>query len=177
MANENAAQSQLARLLQALSYAASKVQKPSDQILVAPGFPTLLKQLLYKIHRWEYVDLVDLLPSTSSHDTSIPEQSSPRFLLFPGCEFVRHKKRQIANIADWIQVFTVYVAAMSTKYPEATLALLAYQLTIIKANQQYDGLYWQGRRQRYGRYGTAGTVRPWPYRFLREKNGVAWILT
>ena len=20
-------------------------------------------------------------------------------------------------------------------------------------------------------------VRPWPYRFLREKNGVAWILT
>ena len=30
---------------------------------------------------------------------------------------------------------------MSTKYPEATLDLLAYQLTI-KASQQYDGLYW-----------------------------------
>ena len=87
-------------------------------------------------------------------------QSSPLHdsFPFPGCQFVRHKKRQIANIADWIQVFTVYVAAMSTKYPEATLALLAYQLTIIKVNQQYDGLYWQGRRQRYGRYGTAMAV-------------------
>ena len=140
-ANENAAQPQLAWLLPALSYAASIVQKPSDRILVAPGFPTLPNQLLDKVHRWEYVDLVDLLPSTSSHDASIPEPSSPRFLLFPGCEFVRHKKRQIANIADWIQAFTVYVAAMSTKYPEAILDLLAYQLTIIKASQQYDGLY------------------------------------
>ena len=65
-ANENAAQSQLAWLLPALSYGASNVQKPSDQILVAPGFLTLPKQLLDKIHRWEYVDLVDLLPSTSS---------------------------------------------------------------------------------------------------------------
>ena len=51
MANENAAQSQLAWLLPALSYAASNVQKPSDRILVAPGFPTLPKQLLDKIHR------------------------------------------------------------------------------------------------------------------------------
>ena len=24
---------------------------------------------------------------------------------------------------------------------------------------------------------TVRPVRPWPYRFLREKNGVAWILT
>ena len=72
VANENTAQSQLAWLLPALSYAALNVQKPSDRILVAPGFPTLLKQLLDKIHHWEYVDVVDLLPSTSSHDTSIP---------------------------------------------------------------------------------------------------------
>ena len=46
---------------------------------------------------------------------------------------------------------------MSTKYPEATLDLLAYQLTIIEASQQYDGLYWQGRRQRYGQYGHGRT--------------------
>ena len=161
MASENAAQSQLAWLLPALSYAASNVQKPSDRILVAPGFPTLPKQLLDKIHRWEYVDLVDLLPSTSSHDASIPEPSSPRFLLFPGCEFVRHKKRQIANIADWIQAFTVYVAAMSTKYPEATLDLLAYQLTIIKASQQYDGLYWRAYDTHYRVNAAASGNRKW----------------
>ena len=32
----------------------------------------------------------------------------------------------------------------------------------------------------HGEAGPAATVRPvrpWPYRFLREKNGVAWILT
>ena len=108
MANENAAQSQLAILLPALPYVASNVHKPSDRILVTPDFPTLPKQLLNKIHRWEYVDLIDLLPSTSSHDASIPEPSSPPFLLSPGCEFVQHKKKQIANIAHWIQAFTAY---------------------------------------------------------------------
>ena len=40
-------------------------------------------------------------------------------------------RKQIANIADWIQAFIVYVAAMSTKYPEGTLDLLAYGVTVI----------------------------------------------
>ena len=32
---------------------------------------------------------------------------------------------------------------MPTKYSEVTSDLLAYQLTIIKASQRHDGLYWR----------------------------------
>ena len=38
----------------------------------------------------------------------------------------------------------------------------------------------ESKAQVYGNTGPAATVRPvrpWPYRFLREKNGVAWTLT
>ena len=55
---------------------------------------------------------------------------------------------------------------MFTKYPEAILAYqLAYQLTIIKASQQYDGLYLHG----YDTHNRVNAVTPytfcWPMLF------------
>ena len=37
----------------------------------------------------------------------------------------------------------IYTAALSKRHPSATLELLAHQLTIIKASQQCDGLFWR----------------------------------
>ena len=37
----------------------------------------------------------------------------------------------------------MYMVAMVSHHPSATLELLAYMLTIIKASQQYYGLYWR----------------------------------
>ena len=67
----------------------------------------------------------------------------PRFTLFPGCEFIRPKRKQIRTISDWVQDFMIYTAALSKRHPSATLELLAHQLTIIKASQQCDGLFWR----------------------------------
>ena len=55
----------------------------------------------------------------------------------------RHKKRQIQTIAQWVQAFMIYTAALVSAHPSAILELLAYNLTIIKASQQYDGLLWR----------------------------------
>ena len=49
----------------------------------------------------------------------------------------------ITNVVDWVKCFSIYIAAMAQKYPEVTLPMLAYQLVIIKASQQYDGFYWR----------------------------------
>ena len=38
--------------------------------------------------------------------------------------------------------YTVYIAAIPQKHPSQMTKLFAYQLTIIKAAQQYDGLQW-----------------------------------
>ena len=50
---------------------------------------------------------------------------------------------------------------MSSKYPEVTLDLLAYQLTIIKASQQYDGLYWRAYDTHYRVNAAASGNRKW----------------
>ena len=118
--------------------------------LLHQAFPCCLSNYWTRYITWEYMHLMGLLASTNSHDTSILEPSSPQFFLFPGCVFVRHKKRQIANIiADWIQVFTVYVAAMSTNFSEATLDLLTYQLTIIKVLSLLACLWYTLLREQY----------------------------
>ena len=116
----------------------------TDRVLVGQGIPTIPKALLQKIRKWEYVDLTDLLPTSSSHDSASTSSHSPTtwFSLFPGCELVRPRKCQIATIADWVQAFTVYTVALVSEHPSATLEMLAYMLTIIKASQQYDGLHW-----------------------------------
>ena len=49
----------------------------------------------------------------------------------------------IIIITDWTQAFLAYTAALVSEHPSATLELLAYSLRIIKASQQYDGLYWR----------------------------------
>ena len=112
------------------------------EVLIDQGIPTILKYLLQKVRRWEFIELSELLPSANQSDNASTTSSpAPRFSLFPGCEIVRPKKRQIVSITDWVQAFLVYTTTLVSEYPEATVQLLAYMLTIIKASQQYDGLY------------------------------------
>ena len=118
--------------------------------MIGPGLPTIPKPLLDKIWRWEYIDIAELLPASSgAQDATLLDSPPPRFTLFPGCEFIRPKRRQILTIGDWVQGFTIYTAALSKRHPSATLELLAYQLTIIKASQQYDGLFWRAYDTHY----------------------------
>ena len=74
---------------------------------------------------------------------------------------VRHKKRQIQTIAQWIQAFTIYTAALVSAHHSATLELLAYSLTTIKASQQYDGLLWRSYDMNYRVAGAASGNRRW----------------
>ena len=74
---------------------------------------------------------------------------------------VRHKKRQIQTIAQWMQAFTIFTAALVSAHPSATLELLAYSLTIIKASQQYDGLLWRSYDVNYRVAAAASGNRKW----------------
>ena len=131
---------QLTSLLQNAAAAASSANQ-TDKVIIAPGLPAIPTKLLKKMHNWEYIELSQLLPQSSSHDAAMDAQ---RFALFPGFELVRAKpQKMIANIVDWMKCFTTYVAAMAIKFPESVTEMLAYQLVIIKASQQYDGLYWR----------------------------------
>jgi hypothetical protein len=53
------------------------------------------------------------------------------------------------TIIEWVKAFTVYTAVLLQKHPAQVNELLAYQLTIIKSSQQYDGLQWQAYNTRF----------------------------
>ena len=62
-------------------------------------------------------------------------------MLFFGCEFIKPKKRNIKAITEWVKAFAIYTSAMGKKFPEAVSKMLAYQLVIVNASEQYDGMY------------------------------------
>lgn len=140
---ENGSSQSLVAQLSALLQAGMAQQSSSDRVAIGAGFPTIPRKLLEKMLRWEFIELAELLPQASAHDAATPEADPQRFVLFPGCELIKPKKRQITTINDWVRAFAVYIAAMATKFPEAVPDMLAYQLAIIRASEQYDGLYWR----------------------------------
>ena len=134
----------------------------SDRVLVGSGLPSIPRKLLAKIRNWEFVELSELLPASSPTEASTSSGvPAARFSLFPGCEIVSHKKKQIADIAGWTQAFAVYTAALVSEHPSATLEMLAYMVTIIKASQQYDGLYWRAYDTNYRLTAAASGNRQW----------------
>ena len=110
-----------------------------ERVAIGSGLLTVLKRLVERIQKWEYVDLAELLPSQSLHDQVV--DSRARFTLFPGYEIVRPKKRQVESITDSVKAFTVFPAVVATTETTRVPELLAYQLTIIKAAQSmaYNG--------------------------------------
>ena len=120
---------------------ASQLKQCRERVAIGSGLPTVPKRLVERIQKWEYVDLAELLPSQSLHDQVV--DSRAKFTLFPGYEIVRPKKRQVESITDWVKAFTVFTAVVATTEQTRVPELLAYQLTIIKAAQSYDGLQWR----------------------------------
>ena len=53
------------------------------------------------------------------------------------------------------------MAALVSQHPSATLELLAYMITIVKASQQYDGLYWRAYDTNYRLTASATGNRNW----------------
>lgn len=82
-------------------------------MLIGLGLPTIPKHLLEKIQWWEYIEMANLLPSTITDDSALPASSTPaHFPLFPGYEIIISKKQNVTSIAEWVQVFAVYMAAI-----------------------------------------------------------------
>jgi hypothetical protein len=133
----------LAFMLPAINGHQAQAAAATQRISIGPGLPTIPKRLVEKMHRWEYIDLAELLPTNTTHDATLPDADAQRFAFFPGCEVIRHRRRQVENVLQWTQCFTTYVAAMAQQYPEVVGGMIAYLQLIVKASQQYDGLYWR----------------------------------
>jgi hypothetical protein len=107
------------------------------------GIPNLPTKLVQKIISWKYIDLGELLPEhlqLASTGTAV----SSSVVILPESSYNTHrrKKRQIADIATWVQVFSSYMLVLSTKYPEALPELISYQLLIVQHSQKFRYPSW-----------------------------------
>ena len=70
------------------------------------------------------------------------------------------KRRQVTNILEWIQCYSIYMAVVVEKHPEKIQDLLGYQTLIVEARREYDSDTWLGydRRFRQNAAVSPGTV-------------------
>ena len=130
--------------------------------MIRNGLPSIPKKLFTKIMNWEFVDLSELHPSSNPTEAILPfGLPSAGFSLFPGCNVVQHWKHRIANTRNRDLTFVAFAAAIILQHPSASLKLLAYMTTILKASQQYEGFTWRACNTHYRMKVAASRNRQW----------------
>ena len=122
-------------------------------VFIGQGLPPVPKKLASRIESGEFVDMSELLPDRlGCSKASISEDKSWG---------TKSKKRAVANILEWIQCFSIYIAIVAQKSPERIPDLLGYQALIIDASIQYDGDGWMGYDQRFHLSTAANSTTSW----------------
>lgn len=98
---------------------------------------------MQKIERGEYIDFRDLLPQKPNMDeSSLTELEDRGIIVVAASKQVKPKRKQIQNLATWMETFLTFVAIRSRKAPEEACDLLAYGALIAKGARDYKGAGW-----------------------------------
>ena len=116
-----------------------------SKIWIGDVFPAIPKRLYDRMINWEFVDLAELKPARVLESLH-PEPDPQHYIILPGLEVARARKKPIEEIGRWIQGFAIYMAVMARKYPEAILEMLAYILSIMR-HHGADTMRCFGRRR------------------------------
>lgn len=108
-----------------------------------PGCPPIPAKLLQKILAREYIDLSSLLPEQLRTAESCTSSSS-NVVILPESAYEVHKRKrkQISDIATWVQVYSTYMLILLTKYPDQVTELIAYQLLIVQHSRKFEYPSW-----------------------------------
>ena len=112
------------------------------KVWVGDGLPPIPKKLHERILKWEFIELSELLPPGALEKIQ-PELEPQKFIIMPGLEVARPRKKPIESITQWIRCFAVYVAVLATEFPDAVPDLLAYMLAIMRAQAEYEEPAWR----------------------------------
>ena len=123
--------------------------------------------------------LPDQLHSAAS--TGTPNNS---IVILPEAAYETHKrkKRQIPDIATWVQVYSVYTLILTTQYPEAVKELIAYQLFIVQHSRKFEYPSWLHYDTDFRQWAAANRYTTWSqinpqlyaYAFTAHGRGARW---
>ena len=71
------------------------------------------------------------------------------------------RRRQVTNILEWIQCYSIYMAVRLQKYPDKAQDMLGYQTLIVEACMEYQGEGWLGYDRRFRQMAAASQDIPW----------------
>ena len=101
---------------------------PPSVLSIGPGLPPVPRKLITHIQAGEFVDMAELLPDRMGITTT------PSFLSHKNeKQPFKTKRRQVTNITEWVQCYSIYVAVLTSKYPDKIQDLMGYQALIIEA--------------------------------------------
>ena len=94
---------------------------------VDDGLPPVPQRMVDRVHKGEYIEMGDMLPEFWVAPREGKEATAQRLARNRG-------RRQTQDICVWSQCFAIYVAVMSTKWPQRVPEMMAYMIQIIRAS-------------------------------------------
>uniref|UniRef100_A0A1X7VW30 Uncharacterized protein n=1 Tax=Amphimedon queenslandica TaxID=400682 RepID=A0A1X7VW30_AMPQE len=123
-------------------------------------FPPWCQQ---KNSKGDYVDLKDLLQQKPTMDESnLSDLEEQGIVVVTAGKQLRSQKKQIRDLATWIEAFMTYVAIRGKKSHELLGDLLAYSSFIARGARDYRGDGWLVYDFKFHRFAAArGSVTKW----------------
>ena len=106
--------------------------------ILSAGLAPVPSKLVAKIQKLEFVDMAELLRDNLELQRQMRSQEQ---FSQPSSQ-PRNRRREIPDILSWVSCFGVYMAVLTSKYPEMTRQLLAYQTLIVREARRCGGNGW-----------------------------------
>ena len=129
---------------------------PASVLSIGAGLPPVPRKLVTRIQAGEFVDMAELLPDCMGI-TSTPSFLSDKDEKQP----FKTKRRQVTNITEWVQCYSIYVAVLTSKYTDKIQDLMGYQALIIEACMEYGSKAWLGYDRRFRQTAAASSSTQW----------------
>ena len=115
----------------------ANADKPGDvtPFTLGKGLPPVPAKLVAKIPKGDFVDMAELLRDNMEAERRRPRASS-------GDPLSGSSRRQVPDLLSWIQCFWMYAAVVTSKHPDKTKQLLAYQTMIVREARRCGGKGW-----------------------------------
>ena len=109
-------------------------------ISALPGLPAVPQKVVKKILGGEYIDMAELLPDAWRMEELMFTSQSAQTC--PGAVRAANRKRPVTDILTWVECFSVLAAIVTAKCPERAGHLFAYQRSVVRASQLFEGPAW-----------------------------------
>ena len=110
------------------------------------------------------MDLADLLVDpTAKSDEATLAAAAGQVVLVQSLDQIKKKRRQIMDVATWMQAFSVYVAALATaeSTKEELAGMMAHVHVILQVHRDLGGMKWYLYDQQYREWAAATGKRTW----------------